>query len=112
MNELKYDPELPYVFINEGGSQVYARFKHEGDAGVFRERCNFGIVIDTTPKPKIPEDAEFICWATPSGKVVAILENYNPLKPWSVDGVYYDESRLIDIIEDAEVTVLIRKEEQ
>ena len=108
-DELKYDPELPYAFVGNG--KVFARFADLNTAKAHRLYVTVGEVIDTTPKPKIPEGAEFICWSDGSGRSVAIWENFNPTKPWDFNGVYYSEEKLLeDEIGDAEVTVLVRKE--
>lgn len=109
-DELKHDPELPYVYLGVDDI-VFARFRDEEDAGIFEERVGYGEVVDTTPKPKIPEDAEFIYWENGAGKTVAVRQNYNPNKPWEIDGVYFGEPELLLSIGDAEVTVLVRKEE-
>lgn len=111
MSELKYDPELPFAFISTANREV-ARFADREIAARFGKEIAVGSVVDTTPKPKIPEGAEFIYWDNGDGKVVAVRENYNPLKPWAIDGLYFDEADLIErFIGDAEVTVLVRKEE-
>lgn len=108
--DIKYDPELPFAYLDNGGVQLYARFKHRSDADVFRERCNFGTVVDTTPKPKIPEDAEFIMWPTKDGigPEFAVL-NEDGL--WHWDGDTFAEAQILRYVGDAEVTVLVRKEE-
>lgn len=108
MTELKYDPEFPFVvFI---GHVPKARFLQESDASDFSlEFTIAGRVVDTTPKPKIPEDAEFIYY-TKSGYdfYVRQLEDGN----WKTDGgVLYSYAEILDVLEDAEVTVLVRKEE-
>lgn len=107
-DELKYDPELPFAYLDTTGSEVYARFKHRSDAEVFRERCNFGRVVDTTPKPKIPEDAQHITW----GESKLAYSRYD-------DGLWYgwnhgwglSDEEILKWIGDYEVIVLVRKEE-
>lgn len=115
MSDLKYDPELPFAYLDHTGSEVYARFKHRSDAEVFRERCNFGRVVDTTPKPKIPEDAEYIIWEDPydnGEERIARRYGHPANKVWRVGVDTLDELDLLnDWIGDAEVTVLVRKEE-
>lgn len=109
--DIDYDPELPFAYLDNGNIQLYARFKHRSDAEVFRDRCNFGNIVDTTPKPKIPDGAEFITWLMNGANEVAIYVNFNPLKPWEWAGMYYSEENLLVEIGDAEVTVLVRKDE-
>lgn len=62
MPELKYDPELPFAFISTANREV-ARFADREIAARFGNEIAVGSVVDTTPKPKIPEDAEFIYYA-------------------------------------------------
>lgn len=108
MTDLKHDSELPFAFLDTTGSEIYARFKHRSDAEVFRERCNFGRVVDTTPKPKIPEDSQHITW----GKKQIAYSRY-------CDGLWYgwehgrgiSEAELLTWIGDDEVVVLVPKGE-
>ena len=60
-----YDPDLPYVVEGPVGSEYLARFSYEGDASLFLDALPYPTryrVIDTTPKPRVPEDARFITW--------------------------------------------------
>lgn len=107
VSDLKYDPELPFAYLDTTGSEVYARFKHRSDAEVFRERCNFGLVVDTTPKPKIPEDAQHITWG--EGRV-AYSRYDGKWVGWN-HGYAISEQELLTWIGNAEVTVRVRKEE-
>jgi len=107
MSELKYDPELPFAIEMQPGL-VWARFLTESDAHDYVEREG-GTFVDTTPKPKIPDDARFLHWFADAGNYVAIWENFNPLKPWGLESAYYSEEELLEEIGDAEVTVLVRK---
>ncbi len=109
MTEIAYDPELPYAFLNTS-DELVARFSEPWLAERFEKEIAVGKVVDTTPKPKIPEGAEFIYWDTRSGKMVAVRENYNPFKPWEWEGHYFSEEDLLKEIGDAEVTVLVRKD--
>lgn len=107
--EYAYDPELPYVIESKDDGALIARFAEVNTASnVARLDFSFN-VIDTTPKPKIPEDAEFITWGYGAGQEVAFRENFNPRKPWSFYGGYYSSEALIELIGDAEVTVLVPK---
>lgn len=105
--ELKYDPELPYAIEMQPGL-IWARFRVEGDAHDFVERES-GVVVDTTPKPKIPEDAEFVMWTNEDDYdcYARRIEG-----DWRDDeGMTHSEEGLTSWIGDAQVTVLVRKEE-
>lgn len=104
---IEYDPELPYAYLDTEGSEVYARFKHKSDADVFRERCNFGRVIDTTPKPKIPEDAEYLIWEFNGETGMA----YRDGGEWYGSGEWWTAEEMAENLRFAEVTVLVRKDE-
>lgn len=112
MTELKYDPELPFAYASP--TRVYARFAIREDAEAWQERIGVGDVIDTRPKPKIPEDAEFICyssWADSTHYARRIGHPSNNVWETSNPVVLVDEEDLLARIGDAEVTVLVRKEE-
>ena len=114
-NELiKYDPEFPFAIIV--ADKTVAKFK-----GISQATSLFNLsglnyeVIDTTPKPKIPEDAEFVQWDASDQSFYAM--RYGKTDEWWVtasghkeDSFYYLSDLLI-LISDAEVTVLVRKEE-
>lgn len=113
MSELKYDPELPIWVSYSLGDRPVARFRNLVDAHSYRDMFMYaGVVIDTTPKPKIPEDAEFITWMMNGANAVAIYVEFNPLKPWEWGGIYYSQEELLKEIGDDEVTVLVRKDEK
>ncbi len=58
MTDYKHDENLPYVVVGVDG-RVLARFRYQDVA----EDCmGESFVIDTTPKPRVPEDAKFITW--------------------------------------------------
>lgn len=110
MSELKYDPELLYVARIRFTEEILGRFHDKEDATQSLETIwasYDGEVIDTTPKPKIPEDAQHITW----GDEKVAYSRY-------VDGLWYgwihtgiSEDELLDWIGNDEVTVLVRKEE-
>lgn len=109
-DELKHDPEFPFVVTNIGGV-IIGRAINEFVANQLHKAMDkYGQVIDTTPKPKIPEDAEFIHYIK-SGYdfYVRQLEDGT----WKSDGgSLYSYSEILELVEDvAEVTVLVRKEE-
>lgn len=60
--EFTHDPDTP-IAVTEGVF-VVARFTYRGIAEEFKERLGheYMEIIDTTPKPRIPNDAEFITW--------------------------------------------------
>ena len=60
MTDYKHDENLPYVVEREG--RVIAKFEDRDDADEYAEEGNGCKVIDTTPKPRVPEDAKFITW--------------------------------------------------
>lgn len=108
MLDIKYDPELPYAVLSRGEVKAHARY--EDEAEVFANHYLEGYVIDTTPKPKIPEDAEFIMWPARDG----IGPEFAVLKEdglWHWDGDAFAEAQILRYVGDAEVTVLVRKEE-
>lgn len=110
MSEFTYDPELPFAFVGSNGS-VYARFSQRELAMRYGREVQAGAVIDTTPKPKIPSDAEFIMWWAPETQRFAWRV---PLgwKYWEVSAsLFGDQKTLESEIGDAEVTVLVRKED-
>lgn len=110
MTEIKYDPELPFVVEWQPGS-VWARFHQASDALEYVEREG-GTFVDTTPKPKIPEDAEFIFVEDGDQSVFARREGIiDGEMHWLIPGAFIVETELIeDFIGDAEVTVLVRKD--
>lgn len=57
----EYDPDLPYV-VASPTRLVIARFRWLGLAEEFSDGVDR--IIDTTPKPRVPEDAKFITWTT------------------------------------------------
>lgn len=70
MTDYEYDPDLPYVVTIAG--VIQARFRsysrageHAADLNHFRAR-----VIDTTPKPRVPEDALYIAYQDPHGRLL------------------------------------------
>lgn len=60
MTDYEYDEDLPYVVEREG-DQV-ARFAEQEAAEHFASQRYLHRVIDTTPKPRVPEDAKFVTW--------------------------------------------------
>lgn len=109
--DYEYDPDFPYVTRSGVTGYVSGRFPTRENAEKWTDGDEWVEIIDTTPKPKIPEDARFVHWFVRGGNFIATREGFNPLKPWELEGVYYTEESLLKEIGDAEVTVLVRKEE-
>lgn len=115
-DELKYDPELPFVAVGMSTREVFARFSNLEGAVAFSDDGPYVVeVIDTTPKPKIPEGAEYITWSDPydnGEERIAMRYGHPANKVWRVGVDTLDELDLLnDWIGDAEVNVLVRKEE-
>lgn len=114
-SDIKYDPELPFalVYSDEDETTVTSRFIEKEDAESWLKYNNYvnTRVVDTTPKPKIPEGAEFVTWQINGANEVAIYVNFNTNKAWEWYGMYYSEEDLLKEIGEAEVTVLVRKDE-
>lgn len=62
MTDYKYDPDLPYVVELPYSHALVARFTSEENAYRYAMDQNGLRVIDTTPKPRVPDDARFIAW--------------------------------------------------
>lgn len=111
--DIKYDPELPFAFISTANRKV-ARFADREIATRFGREVMVGSVVDTTPKPKIPEDAEFIyyiSWSNSGAYARRVGHAANNVWETSNPISRIDEEDLLKTIGDAEVTVLVRKEE-
>lgn len=106
MTDIKYDPELPFAFVGTSG-EVVARFSDFEFARRFGVDCLVGSVVDTTPKPKVPEDAEFIIWEFEGETNMAYREDHD----WYTSEGWWTTRDLEEALKDAEVTVLVRKEE-
>ncbi len=57
-----YDENLPYVVEGRISREVHARFRDADSASRYVAGVTSMRVIDTTPKPRVPEDAKFITW--------------------------------------------------
>lgn len=120
MTDYPYDPELPYAVarIKEGEEAypvgIIARFKDKHYAQDMVNEFTPGWVelVDTTPKPKIPADAEFIFWCDGEERPYYARRWSNPAdKVWETDdGFRVREESLLGEgwIGDAEVVVLKR----
>lgn len=114
MTELTYDPEFPYVVLF--GDWVGAKFPAEGMGKVNAMDYAVegrGLFIDTTPKPKIPADANYIFVEDNDQSVFA----YRIVFPdgsngWmTVGGGSMNDEELLEYIGDEPVIVMIEKED-
>lgn len=106
MTEYAYDPEFPFLVTLSG--HPAAKFTQRWDAEYYVGKWSDSAeIIDTTPKPKIPEDAKHITWGR--GNVAYSL--YEGLWYGWTDGNGLSEDELLRWIGDAEVVVLVPKEE-
>jgi len=116
-DELKYDPELPFVVRVRFSQELLGRFSDLQDAEQIAGSIYGGYdteVIDTTPKPKIPDDAEFVyymSWANSAHYAKRVGHPDNHVWETSNPTSQVSEEDLLIRIGDAEVTVLVRKEE-
>lgn len=116
MTELKYDPEFPYAVVSTADREA-ARFADREMAFRFAEKVMVGRVVDTTPKPKIPEDAEFILVETEdvAKDIYQRVEDKHEDAGFywyrAIDSMAYGHDEMPDMIGDAKVTVLVRKED-
>ena len=67
MSDYEYDPDLPYVVAGAVTGMLSARFRSGVDAEVYAFGHAYLEVIDTTPKPRVPEDAQFITYQGRTG---------------------------------------------
>lgn len=114
MTECEYDEKFPYVVATTSGTAM-GRFPDAGMADRFAEtfRLHFSPdIIDTTPRPRIPDDAKFITW-TYSG-VEFIYAAARGVDGWHYDGTYglTSEELIETYIGDEAITVLDVREDQ
>ena len=62
MTDYEYDENLPYVVVGAVTGRLSARFRSGVDAEVYARGHAYLKLIDTTPKPRVPEDAKYITW--------------------------------------------------
>ena len=89
VESLEHDPAFPYVvlFWDYVAAKFPSGLSGKNNAKDFAERGH-GKFVDTTPKPKIPEDAEFITWTDPSTRDAQVASKYgNPKnRVWKMRG--------------------------
>lgn len=111
MTDLTYDPELPFVVLireDHGQLAILARFKEFSYADQFvKAGTRLREIVDTTPKPKIPEDAQHITWG--QGRVA--YSRYEGQWVGWTHGYAISEEELLTWIGEDEVIVLVRKGE-
>lgn len=120
-DEVKYDPELPYALVRTQGESdryplgVVARTRTLEDVMELSNHYQkaYFEVVDTTPKPKIPEDANYIFVEDGDQSVFARREGIvNGEMHWLIPGGFIMEAELIeDYIGSQEVIVLVPKED-
>ena len=88
MNNYEYDPDLPYVL--EVSGFMLARTKQPQHARYLASAyVKSAKVIDTTPKPRVPDDAEHVVWiyaGTPNYRMYAEKSNGLWLYEDALDG--------------------------
>jgi hypothetical protein len=107
VTEYEYDEKFPYVVV--WGEYGAARFSVSDNAKSYAKETA-GKVIDTTPKPKIPEDAQYILWYDDHYPYVAV-QSVSGGHWYHLEDVWTLEQLLSDCVGDAEVTVLVPKED-
>lgn len=106
-----HDPDFPFLLVHKTAG-VLAKFKTEqfaidrSEGIAFADRYS---VVDTTPKPRIPVDAQFITWARYQMKHFAY--RYRDLWVYN-DKALYEEALLQDWVGDSKVIVLDPRQEK
>ena len=86
MTDYEYDENLPYVVAGAVTGMLSARFRSGVDAEHFASQRFRYRVIDTTPKPRVPEDAKYITWLI-NGRARWFAERR--IGGWAVEGAMY-----------------------
>lgn len=127
-DNITHDPDLPYVAIVPEGSRfttydadgraskdlypgaVLGRFAHAEVAwDLLMGTGRPYELIDTTPKPKIPADAEFLHWRDEDDQPYFAVKH--AAGSWETDeGVVLLTEELIGFVEGIDITVLDRRE--
>jgi intein/homing endonuclease len=122
-DEIPYDEDLPFVVwrIKEAKytprfskGMIEARFFDKIEADEYAEEYSEGWVevVDTTPKPKIPADAEVIAFVRHGdGWLYARRYGHPANKVWQFSNPVYriEEGDLLTLIGDHDIVVLDRR---
>lgn len=88
MTDYEYIPTLPYVLENTLTGDMMGR----ATSRLIAKNFSAGLaikIIDTTPKPRVPEDAQFITWVHRNGeRWYAESGKYG----WVADSALYDSN--------------------
>ncbi|MGO2600912.1 MAG: hypothetical protein ACTH7X_08995 [Brevibacterium aurantiacum] len=88
MTDYEYDPKLPYVLVNTLTGDMMGR----ATSRLIAKNFSAGLaikIIDTTPKPRVPEDAKYITWVHRNGeRWYAESGKYG----WVADSALYDSN--------------------
>lgn len=90
MTGYEYNEDFPFVAVNDFGFAV-ARFAHKQHIKAYLPNC---VVVDTTPKPRVPEDARWVTWYEP-GNMFPHYARRTLNKAW-----IHDEGTEFDRLED------------
>lgn len=103
MTDYEYDEKLPYVVVGAVTGRLSARFWSGVDAEVYAHGHAYLEVIDTTPKPRVPEEAQYVMWTAFGTAAVAVR---NDRAEWGVNGAFYSLEDLPGVTPDTVFTVL------
>lgn len=109
--EIKHDPEFPFLVTSCKGGPAIARFCSIWHARNYLHvnGTPFWEITDTTPKPRIPEDAAYITWRDPETRGVLYARRIS-FEQWvTAYQVILSEDELIDYIEGAEIFALDKR---
>lgn len=114
MPEYPHDPEFPYLVLSVGGNQV-GKFRSKFLAEEYRRVSKtekMWDIVDTTPKPRIPVDAQYL--AIKAGKMFAIAIRKE--LGWRVIGdgqpIWFPDESFAALFKDDEITVLDPRKEE
>ena len=89
MTDYEYDENLPYVVVGAVTGRLSARFRSGVDAEVYARGHAYLKLIDTTPKPRVPEDAQFITWMGDGYRLFAW--------PSDLEGRWFDDTGSVNV---------------
>lgn len=104
MTDYEYDEKLPYVVVGAVTGRLSARFWSGVDAEEYALGHAYLEVINTTPKPRVPDDAAAIVWWLNG---CAYIARHDGLGDWVLNGSSYDSPEdLPGVTPDTVFTVL------